>query len=725
MSKKAFSLMCVCVLVLCVGNVAGNSPPISLGGNMTVLIIDDDNDINFADDQSIETFETALLALGYAVTIEEAPVTDDSTWPNYDFIVWSCGDDFIPVLDEQYKISLMDHVNGGGRLIIESGNVAYDLDTNARPSGDLFRNTVLHATGDWIYSDVDDIELKDGGHPLVTTPNPLASTISFTETNPGDTSADADAVRCNADAVGVYGWSNLRWGGTPPIASVVAACNSIIAYDDDAVVSNGGQIVYFTFDIDDIDNENTQDELIENSINWVSSAPVTDDVGVTSIDAPADGGTYPVGTMGINATVENYGTNPQSNFDVSCEIIEVAQEGAITPLLSEDFDEVGALPAGWDNSVFTWRDWQSTNNGGRYGTIVGGTDYGFVCDSDEAGAGSVDSWLISPSFDCSAYGVVELNFTHRYNWYGEVEPEGIYVYVTIDGDVDISDNVVFHEIGPDIALTTENIDISSIVVGQADVRVGLRYVGDFDYWWVVDDIIVNGIVPQIENTVYGPINQTITASLDQNDTVQLSWNFLFSNSTDYKIVIRTWLSTDVKPQNNVASIIITITSQPYYIDLVEGWNLVSIPLEMDNTTVPSVLASIIGKWDVVKYYDNTNKSGRWKTYRQGASTNDLANIDNTMGFWIHATEACNLTVSGSTPNSIGINLYAGWNLVGCPTMNSSKNIADALAGTGYDRVEGYDSASPYIQVLAGSYVMTPGEGYWVRVPADVVWTINW
>ena len=85
----------------------------------------------------------------------------------------------------------------------------------------------------------------------------------------------------------------------------------------------------------------------------------------------------------------------------------------------------------------------------------------------------------------------------------------------------------------------------------------------------------------------------------------------------------------------------------------------------------------------------------------------------------------NLTVTGSIPGSTNILLHSGWNLVGYPSL-VEKSISDALAGTGYDRVEGFNATAPYrINQLADSYMMKPGEGYWVHVPADSIWTIDW
>ncbi len=164
----------------------------------------------------------------------------------------------------------------------------------------------------------------------------------------------------------------------------------------------------------------------------------------------------------------------------------------------------------------------------------------------------------------------------------------------------------------------------------------------------------------------------------------------------------------------------------YIISLQEGWNLISLPLEQVNTSIPNVLSSINGQWDVIKYYDNTDKNDTWKTYRPGASTNDLASIDNTMGFWIKITEPdVNLAVRGNIPDYTIIPLYAGWNLVSYPSLTPDI-VANSLWGTGADKVDVYDGGSPYLISLVGpTYLMEPGKGYWVHVPADTIWTVEY
>ncbi|MFQ6129046.1 MAG: hypothetical protein ACE5QW_09115, partial [Thermoplasmata archaeon] len=105
---------------------------------------------------------------------------------------------------------------------------------------------------------------------------------------------------------------------------------------------------------------------------------------------------------------------------------------------------------------------------------------------------------------------------------------------------------------------------------------------------------------------------------------------------------------------------------------------------------------------------------------------DLPSINHTMGIWINVTKESNLTVAGMVPAQTTIRLYEGWNLVGFPSMNSSYSISDLEASIGATRVEGFDSmASPFfLRALSGTVVLQAGYGYWVRVEADVVWTIE-
>jgi uncharacterized repeat protein (TIGR01451 family) len=165
----------------------------------------------------------------------------------------------------------------------------------------------------------------------------------------------------------------------------------------------------------------------------------------------------------------------------------------------------------------------------------------------------------------------------------------------------------------------------------------------------------------------------------------------------------------------------------YSIDLIPGWNLISFPLSPLNHSVEPLFASIAGIWDMVQHYNNSDPSDPWKSYAtfKPPQLNDLQFLYRHHGFWLHVTNATTLIIYGMPVSYTEITLLTGWNMVGYPSYVPT-SVADALLGTGYDAVEGFDPGMPYnTVVLNDTYMMKPGEGYWVHVNADVMWVINW
>ncbi|MEA3281290.1 MAG: S8 family serine peptidase [Euryarchaeota archaeon] len=209
----------------------------------SVLVIDDENYLGSDDDQSADIFRSVFEAIEYTVTVEESDKTSYSTWGNYDIVVWSCGDDPTPIYSYGYKEMLVNYVADGGHLLLESGYIASWIKQHASQTIDYeLREKVLHATNDWVYSDVGDLTFGTQ-HPIATTPNVLPKTLNFSPTNPGDDSGDADAVRILSDAVGIYNWSSVAYGGSPISESVASISYSLIAYNDTGGTGSGYDVL--------------------------------------------------------------------------------------------------------------------------------------------------------------------------------------------------------------------------------------------------------------------------------------------------------------------------------------------------------------------------------------------------------------------------------------------------------------------------------------------------
>ncbi len=233
----------------------------------SVLIINDDDSIYSDDSQSVAIFMSAFKALEYDVKLEKSEETTYTTWKNYDIVVWSCSDDYSAVSDDNYRKMLIEYVGSGGHLILESGNIAaWNKEEGVTTLERKFREQVLHATDDWVYHDVGDLKLKTK-HPVATIPNILPETISFTPTDPGDESGDANAVRILSDAMGIFNWSYVAYDGNHRNDAVEDNSYGLIAYDGSG--ENGSRIIYYAFDIDDIADPDIQQKLIQNSENWL------------------------------------------------------------------------------------------------------------------------------------------------------------------------------------------------------------------------------------------------------------------------------------------------------------------------------------------------------------------------------------------------------------------------------------------------------------------------
>lgn len=160
-------------------------------------------------------------------------------------------------------------------------------------------------------------------------------------------------------------------------------------------------------------------------------------------------------------------------------------------------------------------------------------------------------------------------------------------------------------------------------------------------------------------------------------------------------------------------------------DLVNGWNLISIPLAPDSTAIQDVLASIAGRYRIVMRHEGGDV-GEWLWYDPadpGGST--LTQLDKGTAFWILMSQPGTLTVTGDEPTTTAQSLVAGWNMVACP-IREARPVAQALAsidGT-YTAVYGYaaGTAEPWQRYAPSDpdwardlNEMAPGQGYWVHM----------
>ncbi|MBI5000864.1 MAG: choice-of-anchor J domain-containing protein [Euryarchaeota archaeon] len=352
---------------------------------------------------------------------------------------------------------------------------------------------------------------------------------------------------------------------------------------------------------------------------------------------------------------------------------------AWSQITNQSFDNGGAMPAGWTITNTSGWAWRMTNDNARYGAICGApaTDYAACCDSDLAGIGvTVDSWIKSPVFSCSGYANVSLTFAQYYNWYSEVSPEGIEVYVSNTGAVGPTSTVVYSSRGADIPLENRTVDISSVAANQGSVQIGWRYRASYDYYWLIDDVVVNGG----RNTSYLEHRWPVTVPAGKSPYT-FRVDAYRTNSTDWENYTFAY-STDNATFTDMVTIAATSDTNIYL-----------------NYTLPTTLNGTV----YVRVKDTDRTAGRTvlDTLRvdhmyiesvEGAPQMIMAYDFGTHQSFIEPA------LGSGTAAYFRIPVVLGWNLVSTPLIPSNTSLPAALTDSNgdtlWDRVQAYSPFTP-------------------------------
>jgi hypothetical protein len=164
------------------------------------------------------------------------------------------------------------------------------------------------------------------------------------------------------------------------------------------------------------------------------------------------------------------------------------------------------------------------------------------------------------------------------------------------------------------------------------------------------------------------------------------------------------------------------------VQLVQGWNLISLPVAAFDTSISSVLSPIDGSYVSAWTYDSV--ASRWLRHHiEGPGfLTDLSSIQAGVGYWILMSSPGTLSVYGDIPE-VGIRLQKGWNLVGCNSL-TCLDVADAMSSlNGEFSVWTFDPET--VEWLNYSpqdsfndlNTIEPGRGYWIYAPQGGTWTL--
>jgi hypothetical protein len=211
------------------------------------------------------------------------------------------------------------------------------------------------------------------------------------------------------------------------------------------------------------------------------------------------------------------------------------------------------------------------------------------------------------------------------------------------------------------------------------------------------------------------------------DISGVPWGKYLLLSDDQIVNMRTEDSMDL-PQGR-HSLTLEVGPAPD-IPLEQGWNLISIPVQLPDNTLTTVLQSIASQYNSVWSY-----GGEWKRHIVGGPDflNTLKTIQAGKGYWIQMADAAVLTLDGNEVAEEHILLEKGWNLVGynCLTAKPLEEALLSIAGN-YNSVWAYDATEHKWErhIVGGPdflndlETMKPAKGYWIDATDDCEWDIG-
>ncbi|NOT34251.1 MAG: T9SS type A sorting domain-containing protein [Candidatus Eisenbacteria bacterium] len=204
----------------------------------------------------------ALNTLGFTATLESAFTSNSATWSSYGLVISSSGSNLDPVANAPYRAALEAYVAGGGKLLVEGGEVEYD--GASTPGYPTFAANVLH-TIDWDADNAGSLQKLAGqaGHPIANIPNVLPTTLPIAYVG----FASEDSYKPAAPAYIVYGVTAQPGNG------------GILVYDN-TPSPQSAQIVLFGFDWKLVSDLATRTNLLENTVQYLLApeAPPTSGV---------------------------------------------------------------------------------------------------------------------------------------------------------------------------------------------------------------------------------------------------------------------------------------------------------------------------------------------------------------------------------------------------------------------------------------------------------------
>ena len=160
------------------------------------------------------------------------------------------------------------------------------------------------------------------------------------------------------------------------------------------------------------------------------------------------------------------------------------------------------------------------------------------------------------------------------------------------------------------------------------------------------------------------------------------------------------------------TVVVEKTTVAQTLDLKAGWNLISFYVESEDMTPATLFESIKSSLLVVK--DTTS------VYNPDIPVflNTLKKIRHGKGYWVEMKEDKFLTIKGSMPKEVTVNLRSGWNLIGYPVREpiAPSEIFKSIINDVEVLKNLFESYNPTLPTFLNTLIqMEVGDGYWVKM----------
>jgi len=201
---------------------------------------------------SAATIADWLTAAGYVADVIPAAGVTVADFESYHVVLLAAGNNTSPLADPATRDALRAWASAGGKIIIEGGEVGYDVLTS--PGYPEFAAEVLHAV-DWESDNAGNLETVSGQefHPILTQPHELPGTLGLDYSGYGD----QDAVEVAGDSYRIMAPANFLQDA------------GIYVYDDNSAPQSA-QIVVFTVNVEAISGGGAA--LLENTLDFLMAA---------------------------------------------------------------------------------------------------------------------------------------------------------------------------------------------------------------------------------------------------------------------------------------------------------------------------------------------------------------------------------------------------------------------------------------------------------------------